>query len=479
MRKINELIFASVCLLGMAVALSSCEGNGTEPEPEVPALTGSTIMVPNEANVTQEISLEMDADWSVSNSNTWFTVQPLSGAAGTNTLTITVADTNPDLTERVSSFRINEGGTPTEYFVIQDVTPGMTIESNSLAVSGDAQDASFVFRSNVDVEVASESDWITIAGVAEDSVLLADNSTYSKYKTYTVNMSVAENSGDVREGNVLVSAANGATETFTVSQMGELVADYSREFLRRSLIVRYTGNWCGYCPAMNLAVHGAIEEYPDHIVAMNMYQGSGELSYPDVNYFMNAFNIQGFPTAIMNYYCEVGNTTAYQQNTERFVNLAKEAVEELPANTVLGGVASVSGNQVVVELSVASKEAGNYYVSAFLLEDGIIGSQSDYTGLVEDTQNYDHSSVMRAGMTAQMGDSYSLSAQGLEKISLSVEIPSNVENPENLHVVVFTTYDGQFTGSLSDSFITYNDYKYVVDNVVDIPVGGFAIFSYE
>ena len=55
MRKIKELIFASVCLLGMAVALSSCEGNETEPEPEVPALTGSTIMVPNEANVTQEI----------------------------------------------------------------------------------------------------------------------------------------------------------------------------------------------------------------------------------------------------------------------------------------------------------------------------------------------------------------------------------------------------------------------------------------
>lgn len=485
MRKIKELIFASVCLLGMTVAVSSCVDPGTDgpdgpDNPDVPAVTGSTIMLPNEANAVVEVSLEMESDWNVSNSNTWFTVQPLSGVAGQATFTITVLEANPELTEKVASFRINENGSPTEYYVVQDVTPGMLMQNNSISLSDASQDASFSFSSNVEVSVASGSEWITLGEIKEDSVLLADNATYSKLKTYTVNFSASENSGEVREASIQVSGEGlDQAENFVVTQMGVLVADYSRTFIRRSLVVRYTGNWCGYCPAMNLALHDAIDQYPDHIVAMNMYQGSGDLSFSKINDFMNLFNIQGFPTAIMNYYCEVGNTSTYQSNTTRFINLAKEAVNELPANTVLGGVATLSGNNVEVEVSVASKEAGSYFISAFLLEDSIIGNQSDYLGLVDNPTQYDHSNVVRSVLTAEMGDPYSFSASGLERITITVPVPEEVENPENLHVVVFTTYEGSFNGDLRDSYVSYNDYGYVVDNVASIPVGGFAVFSYE
>lgn len=476
MRKIKELIFASVCLLGMTVAVSSC----VEPGTDNPAITGSTITLPNEANAVVEVTLEMESDWNVSNSNTWFTVQPLSGVAGQATFTITVLDTNPELTEKVASFRINENGTPTEYYVVQDVTPGMSMVNNSVALSDAGQDASFTFSSNVAVSVTSSADWVTVGEITKDSVLLADNATYSKLKTYTVNFSTSENSGEVREANIQISGEGlDQAENYVVTQMGVLVADYTRTFIRRSLVVRYTGNWCGYCPAMNLALHDAIDQYPDHIVAMNMYQGSGDLSFSNINDYMNLFNIQGFPTAIMNYYCEVGNTSAYQSNTTRFVNLAKEAVSELPSNTVLGGVATLVGNNVEVEVSVASKEAGSYFVSAFLLEDGIIGTQSDYLGLVDNPAEYEHSNVVRSVMTAEMGDPYSLSGNGLERITFTVPVPDEVENTDNLHVVVFTTYEGSFNGSLKDTYVSYKDYGYVIDNVASIPVGGFAVFSYE
>lgn len=479
MRKIKELIFASVCLLGMTVAVSSCVEPGPD-GPDKPAITGSTIMLPNEANAVVEVTLDMKSDWNVSNANTWFTVQPLSGVAGQATFTITVLEANPELTEKVASFRINEGDTPTEYYVVQDVTPGMSMVNTGIALSDASQESSFTFSSNVAVSVTSNADWVTVSEVKKDSVLLADNATYSKLKTYTVNFSTSENSGEVREANIEVSGEGlEKAENFVVTQMGVLVADYSRTFTRRSLVVRYTGNWCGYCPAMNLALHDAIDQYPDHIVAMNMYQGSGDLSFSKINDFMNLFNIQGFPTAIMNYYCEVGNTSAYQSNTTRFVNLAKEAVNKLPAKTVLGGVATISGNNVEVEVSVASKEAGSYFISAFLLEDGIIGTQSDYLGLVDNPAEYDHSNVVRSVLTAEMGDPYSLSASGLERITFTVPVPEDVVNPENLHVVVFAAYEGSFDGSLRDSYVSYNDYGYVVDNVVNIPVGGFAVFSYE
>lgn len=46
-------------------------------------------------------------------------------------------------------------------------------------------------------------------------------------------------------------------------------------------------------------------------------------------------------------------------------------------------------------------------------------------------------------------------------------------------MVVFTAYEGSFDGSLGDTYVSYNDYGYVIDNVVSIPIGGFAVFSYE
>lgn len=92
------------------------------------------------------------------------------------------------------------------------------------------------------------------------------------------------------------------------------------------------------------------------------------------------------------------------------------------------GVATIAGNNLEVEVSVASKEVGSYFISAFLLEDGIIGNQSDYLGLVDNPAEYDHSNVVRSVLTSKMGDPYSLSANGLERITFSVPVPDDVEN---------------------------------------------------
>ena len=360
MKKIKELMYVSACLLGMTAILNSCEdkpGPDPGPEPTPPALTGQTITVPNEANVEVEVSMEMTDDWFVSNSNTWFTVYPLSGVAGTANLTITVLEDNPELTEKVSYFVINEGGTDKAYYVVQDVTPGMTPGAvTSASFNIDGGESSFTIQSNLAIEAIADADWITVGDITSDSVLLADEATYSKYKTYTVNFSVSANDGNARDGYVTVngidSVATDIAETFLVQQYGTLAApDYSKDFIRRSLVVRYTGNWCGYCPVMNVALHDAIDQYPDHIVQMNMYQGSGSLSYPDVNAFMDHFGIIGFPTSIFNYYAEVGNQTSTAMTTERFVNLAKEAVAKGFADCVEPGLkaaASVRGSMLTM-----------------------------------------------------------------------------------------------------------------------------------
>lgn len=489
MKEMKKLLYAAVCLLGMTALYSCNEKPEPEPGPTPPAITGQTIMVPNEANAVVEVSMEMESEWEISNSNTWFTVNPLSGAAGPVNFKITVLENNPELTEKVAWFVIRrDADDPGKaYYVVQDVTPGMTPGAvTSASFNIDGGESSFTIQSNLAIEAIADADWITVGDITSDSVLLADEATYSKYKTYTVNFSVSANDGNARDGYVTVngidSVATDIAETFLVQQYGTLAApDYSKDFIRRSLVVRYTGNWCGYCPVMNVALHDAIDQYPDHIVQMNMYQGSGSLSYPDINAFMNHFGIIGFPTSIFNYYAEVGNQTSTAMTTERFVNLAKEAVAKVPARTILGGYAAlIDTTEVQLELGIAAKEEGEYYLNVFLLEDNIIGSQSDYVGVVENPSQYNHSSVMRAQYNEDMfGDPIQLSASSFDTMNLTLAIPSGIEDVNNLRVVVFTTYEGSFSGEYGSNYVQYNNYGYVVDNAVSIPVNGFAVFGYE
>lgn len=484
MKSLAKMIFCCISIMGVAALFSSC----TEDGPDTPGgnepsadFTGTSFILLNEENASLSATLEFEGSWEVSNQSTWFSVTPLSGDAGTKEITVMAVDTTTTLTERVASFMIDDNGTTTQYYVIQLPVSGFSIESATAEFSTEASSYTFSFQSNVSFETAlgEGMDWVTIESVkAVDSTLLADNSTYSRLRTYEVAISVTENSEEQRGGFITLNGENGITETLEVVQMGtSLVADYSREFLRRTLAMRFTGNWCGYCPNMNVALHEAIEQYPDHIVAMNLYSGSGALTYSKISTFESMFGVEGYPSAYMNYYVNIGNVTPYSIVRDRFIDLAQEATFALPANTAIGGTVSTDGTTVTAQLSIASKDAGEYRLVAFLLEDHIIGSQSDYAGVVDNPNEYDHSNVVRVALTEISGNAVTLNAEGISNQTLTVNIPNSVRSNENLHVVAYLLQEGTFRGSVAG--VSYGNYGYVVDNVVDIPVGGYAMFRYE
>lgn len=468
------MLFAIAAVLGTA----SCDNQGATPEPGpedgTSIVPGTSAVVSCEDNSTTTIVIEPASDWTVELPDTaWFEVSPASGPAGTAELTVTTLAANPEITEKVSSFIVNETSARTKHYVIQEGTPCLLLENSGNAVSKAGGETSFTFIGNMNVDVVSETEWITVTSLEADSTLLEDNTTWSRCRTFTVTLNIEANDGEVREGTISVKSTDGQiSESFTVSQMGSFSADFSKTFLRRSLFVRYTGTWCGNCPIMNQALHNARDQYPEHIVQMNLYQNSQDLTYPDLDPYFEHFGISYLPTAIVNYYAMVANHTL-DNSTERFVSLAKEATDMLPSNTMLGGCASLSGDEITVEVSIASKNAGDYYLSAFILEDGIIREQEGHSG------DYEHSNIMRAAMTERFGDPCSLNSNSVESITLSMPLPTNIANPDNLHIVVFTSYDGRFTGDLADGYIVYRNYDYIVDNAVDIPVGGIAVFDYE
>ena len=484
MRKIKELIFASVCLLGMTVAVSSCVEPGSD-GPDKPAITGSTIMLPNEANAVVEVTLDMESDWNVSNSNTWFTVQPLSGVAGQATFTITVLDTNPELTEKVATFRINDGDTSTEYYVVQEAVSGIAMEKKSCSVGGSAGETSFTFSSNVDVDVTSDAEWITVGAISKDSVLLADNATYSKLKTYTVSLEVASNDGDIRNGNVVISQIDGnISESFKVSQMGEFaVEDWNTPFKRRSLAFRFTSTSCGYCPIMAAAMAQTYEETDGRFIPFTLYANTsswmpsgGGLAYDGTDEFETFFSTQqSYPTGVTNGYANLGN---YNQSVQVkiYKELVEEAITELPSNCAIGGTVMYSDGYINASIAIAAKNAGEYIVGVYLMENGVIFNQAS------GGTDYEHNYVVRDNLTDNiLGDKVTIEAQSIKELNFSQPLPENIENVENCYVCVWVAYEGTFSGEVSEpnGGKLYFDYGMVIDNAVNIPVNGFTIFEYE
>lgn len=480
MKSFRMFVIGLCCISGMTAFLASCEGNGPDPDPQPTPLEGSSIMLPNQAGASVSIDLEMDAAWQVSNSNMWFSVYPLSGTAGPVTITVTAQQGNPDLVEKVASFSITSGDTQEMYYVVQDVTPGFNLQE-VYYISGVEQEYQFVFQANTgDVEVSADVDWITVGEVTATDSTELDGGTVSKYKTYTASLSVPRNSGGIREGVITLNGADGTSATVPVAQVEPIDVDYASAFIRRSLVIRFTATWCGWCPCMNLALHDAAEEYPDHIVPMNMFSGSGSLDFEDMSDFETWYKIQGYPTGIMNSYADVGNSQTTSATQAAFVGVAKEAVAKLPANTNIGGYAKVSGDRLQVVANIASKTGGEYFVSAFILEDGIIAEQADYAGVIEDPENYEHNSVVRTLLTDTKGDPVTLTGECITPVVFELDIPAAVADKDNIHVVIYTSYLGTYDGEFDNGLVVYKDFEYVVDNVVDFPADGSVVeFSYE
>ena len=440
------------------------------------AIIGNSISVPNEVTTVQT-SLEFDSDWTLENRASWFVVTPMSGTAGTANLTISILDTNSGLKERAGNFAVTVNGTETLYYVFQDGTPGFSISTDSYTVPSTGQTFAFPVEGNVRYEAVPDVDWMTVNSVQYDSTLLEDNHTYSKYMTSVVSLSIQANDGELREGHITLTGEDGVTTaTITVEQIGSLVADYSRTFVRRSLAIRFTSTGCVNCPTMNQALEEAERNVADHIIPMNMHtfalNGNTSLAYSNCNAFIAMFGVASYPRGFVNYYGEIANNTNPTIMTDEFSGLAEEAVRELPSNTVIGGVTRLENDTVYADISIASKEAGLYALHAFLLEDGLVYYQ------LGGSEDYVHNNVIRIEMTDNlMGDNVSLEANGTYVTQLKVRVPSSVENTDNLHVVVYTTYNGTYTGSVAN--VLYGDFGAVVDNAVNIPINTLVNYAYE
>lgn len=234
----------------------------------------------------------------------------------------------------------------------------------------------------------------------------------------------------------------------------------SKEFWHKSLAMRFTATWCGYCPNLATGFAKAVSQYPNKIEQLNLHPTSSNLGFSGTSALSNIFNVTGYPTGMIDYRSRIGNYASDYAATT-VVDAVKETEKNYPVKTGISFSSSVSGSTLNLNVKLYIKEKGDYKVTAVLLEDNIIGYQNG------GGSSYNHSSIARVAITDITGDAVSTSEDNKTvSKNYTATIPSSCDK-NNLRVLVYVLrqYGSQTIIRTAD----YGDYY--VDNAISAAVG--------
>ena len=234
-----------------------------------------------------------------------------------------------------------------------------------------------------------------------------------------------------------------------------------KEFWHKSLGMRFTATWCGYCPNLATSFAKAISQYPNKIEMLNLHPTSSNLGFSGTSKLENIFRITGYPTGMVDYRDSIANYTSNDYSARLIVNAAKETESNYPTKTGISFTSSVSGSKLNLNVKLYIKEKGDYKVTAVLVEDNIIGYQNG------GGDSYNHSSIARVALSDITGDTFSTTADNktVEK-NYSVTIPSSY-NKDNLKILVYVLK--QYGSQPIIRTANYGDYY--VDNATSAAIG--------
>ena len=238
-------------------------------------------------------------------------------------------------------------------------------------------------------------------------------------------------------------------------------------FRKRVLLTQFTSTGCVYCPIVTgfLRDLAADAEYKDKFVLgashadMPGYQnGDDPASYPEVNGFMSAFRIEGFPTLIADFADMLGSYSLAALKT-----LVDEYYGDGSAAVGISVNSELHDNVLVMRASVKAANAGKYRIGAWLLEDGIYGTQ---TG-APDESYYVHDHCIRKpdAESHYMGYDLGMLSKCKSADHVFVMKMSPDWNKDNCSVLLYVT-----SASGADQ---------IVNNAVVVPLGRPVEYEYR
>ncbi len=265
-------------------------------------------------------------------------------------------------------------------------------------------------------------------------------------------------------------AGNAITETIEVVVLPSIPAlpadtsESSTEFKHRILLVDHTGNTCGYCPKMMLALKEVSETgdyHSKYYEAMShSYASSDPATSASANAISSYFGITNYPTLTYNF----AYSTSSSYNAEHIKSQIDAQWKE-SADAGIAASASLATSSVVVNAEVKAAVENEYRINAWLLEDGIVANQTNGT---EEWMNTHNNAIRQAVKTNPISGMELGIIKAGEKASLamSLEITSSKWVRDNLKVMVIASAKNA-------------NGKFEVVNVAICPVDGNITYDYK
>ena len=345
-----------------------------------------------------------------------------------------------------------------EIKVTQKGKDTFSLSTQQINISSEEGTFDVTVTSNMGYYISSMPDWITEMNASSTGRTVVKN----KHQF----LAAANPKEEERQGVIVFCNDFMQCIPVTVTQSAKGSEDMTwteKNFFHKSLAIRFTADWCGYCPLMSNAFKTAQEQNPGKIEVVSMHCDGG-LKFNEAYNYSTIYKVSGYPAGIID-----GRILAYFDNEESVANKVVNTMQITESiygtQTGISFESYLNENTLKVDVKLYIKKASRYRVTVLLLENNIKGYQADYT--YGDSNNYIHNEIVRLSPSKLPGNEFLTQEPNvIKKFSYSGTVPEEC-NKENLRVLVFVE---QVYGSQQK--IATGDYgNYYVDNSLSEKVG--------
>ena len=419
MKRITIALIAILSIFSACTPVTGGEEDGPVGLIELASSSKDNIQLPSDGG-SGSLRFTSSLNWTIECSEGWVKINPMEGEAGMARVTIS-ADANDTPQTRTAVLNICSGVTKFPITVSQDsFIPTFELLDTEKEVSSRGGEIIVRVRADVDYEFHCEADWIggpsTKAPRTREHKFVVEPNTSAEERTAMITF-----------------CADQTCKAFTVKQRaaGTEADDWKKDaFVHRSLAMRFTATWCGYCPNMGTAFDSAKSQMGGVLELVNLHGEESDLEFSGTNELINRFRVSGFPTGIVDARALIQNNAATTV-ANMAVAVAQETQQAYPAKTGIELESSLDGTRLTVNLNLYVKEADSYKVTVLLLEDGIYGYQNG------GSNNYEHKDVARLALTSMSGETVRISEDNqIWTKTYTADIKSSWKS-ENLEILVY------------------------------------------
>ena len=384
----------------------------------------------------------------------WLQLSPVEGEPGDGRVKVK-AESNTSGVIRRAEFKVCSGTLSVKFSVIQDnYDLVFEIPETEMHISGAGGLIPIPINTNQDFLVESAQDWvipiISQAKMPENIVVAVEPNLTSSTRTSDITVSC-----DLGEVTITVTqdSADGLLSQWT-----------DKSFVSRSLAMRFTATWCGYCPQMSAAFDSAKEQMKGALEIVNLHTYGSDYEFSGTDQLERRFGVSNYPTGIVDLRAFVSNNS---QAASIAMQIAQETKNSYPSVAGISVDSYLSGTDLTVVVPIYFHKPDRYRVTVLLLEDDIVGEQAGAGS------QYTHNDIARKALTSMSGDPVNIiSANTVKTLTYTTKVRSEW-NSDNLKVLVYVERpygDLPLATGVSGAKYINNDETFI-DNCRSVMVG--------